>query len=239
MTTTRTIRAKSSGPAIIRTDLGAIALTVIAEPGRTVAELTITTVDDDGTSAEAVRAAGLSASGDVINAHMRMGGGSGSTVIQNGGMFQSVNIANGSVIVTGNGGSVTVNGRTVRGGGNIIVGGSPITVTARVPLGSGVDAKSVSGDIECTGRLSRVRAVSTSGDVDVGHAALVAARTVSGDIRIGELTEQAEVNTTSGDITVHGGPATRAKADSVSGDIRASGGVTVEGRSVSGRVRTR
>lgn len=238
MATTRTVHTETAGPAHIRTDLGTVALTVIAERARRYAELTIATADDEGTSADAVKAATLTASGTTLDARIAGGGGS-TTVIQTGRGFQSVNFG-GGVIITG-GGTVTVNGRVIDAGSGatVIAGGSPITVTARVPADSTVTARSVSGGIMAQGYLGEVRANSTSGDVDIESAATVRAQTVSGDITVNDLAGTATLSSVSGDVEVRGGPGTRASASTVSGDIRSSGGVVVDGSSVSGRVRNR
>lgn len=83
--TTRTVRTERPGPALIRTNLPSHNLTVIAEPGRTHAELTISTKDDTGPSADAVNNATLTATGLHLECRMQRGGvGGGGTVIQTG-----------------------------------------------------------------------------------------------------------------------------------------------------------
>ena len=73
---TRTVRAEHPGPAGIRTNLATLDLTVIAESGRTHAELTISTDDEDGPSAEAVNDATLTAHGTTLEARLtRRGAG--------------------------------------------------------------------------------------------------------------------------------------------------------------------
>jgi hypothetical protein len=243
--TTRTVRAEQPGPAHIRTNLAALDLTVIAEPGRSHAELTISTRDEDGPSAEAVTDATLTATGSTLEARLTQHGAGATTIVQTGRgrggvSFSSINIG-GGIIVAGSG-TIMVNGRVINAGGSgatVISGGSPITVTAHVPEGSSVSASSISGDVETRGRLSDVTANSTSGDVTIETATRVRARTVSGDITIDELTDTADLDSTSGDVTVHGGPTARAQARTVSGDVRGTGGLFLDGSSVSGRVRNR
>lgn len=244
MSTTRTVHTAQPGPAVINTNLDYVDVTVHAEPGRTVAELTIHTDDDTGPSADAVNHATLTVDGQVLEARMKGGaGGGGMTVIQTGrggrSSFSSVNVSSGSIVIGG--GTVMVNGRLVSGGqgATVIAGGNPITVVARVPVGSTVTATSVSGDVETVGELAEVDASSTSGDISVDAVRVVNARTVSGDVRVGDLGGTADLSSTSGDITVHGGPFARARARTVSGDVRGTGGLDVDGSSVSGRVRNR
>lgn len=243
MPTTRTVRADRPGPAHIRTSLAWLDATVIAEPGRSHAELTISTADDTGPSADAVNQIDLAASGATLEARLTQPGPAVTTIIRTSGgvsSFSSVNIAGG--IVVAGGGTVMVNGRLVTGDGDgatVITGSSPVTVTARVPQGSSVIAASVSGDIETRGQLAEVDAASTSGDVMIDEATLAQVRTVSGDIAVDHLTGTAHLTSTSGDVTVCGGPSTRARVRTVSGDVRGLGGVDLEGSSVSGRVRSR
>jgi hypothetical protein len=136
--TTRTVRADHAGPARIRTNLSTLDLTVIAEPGRTHAELTISTHDDTGPSADAVNNAVLTVNGTTIEARMTQRGAGATTIIQTGrgGGFSSINVG-GGIVVAGNG-TIVVNGHLVSGGGSgttVIAGGSPIIVTVRVPEG--------------------------------------------------------------------------------------------------------
>jgi hypothetical protein len=241
--TTRTVRAEHPGPARIRTNLATLDLTVIAEPGRTHAELTISTRDEDGPSAEAVNDATLTVHGTTLEARLTQRGAGATTIIQTGrggASFSSINIGGG--IVVAGGGSVMINGRVINAGGGgttIINGGSPITVTARVPEGGSVSASSISGDVETRGRLADVDASSTSGDVMIETTASARVQTVSGDVTIDHLTGTADLASTSGDVTVYGDSSARARARTVSGDVRGSGGLDLDGSSVSGRVRNR
>lgn len=242
MPTTRTLRADRTGPVTLVTDLPAQDLTVIAGPGPGPAELTIHTVDDTGPSADAVNAATLHASGDRLEVRVpKTAGGGVTTIVQSGGGHQSVigSVVGGSVIQVG--GGAWINGVRVDAGTHthVVAGGSPIVVTAQVPEGSHLDAQSISTGIVAAGALDRVDAHSVSGDIRVDTVNSLKARTVSGDIRIAKLVIGADLQTVSGDITVHGGSTARARAQSVSGDVRATGGVDVDARTVSGRVTNR
>ncbi len=114
---------------------------------------------------------------------------------------------------------------------------SPIIVTARVPEGSGLTARTVSGDVETRGHMASVQARSTSGDVTVDSADQVHAQTMSGDIDVEKLTATADLNSMSGDLSVRSGTGARVRASTMSGDIRVGAGVELDGQSMSGRVR--
>jgi hypothetical protein len=243
MSTTRTIQAAHSGPVTIRTNLPASNLTVSAGD-YDVAELTITTVDDEGPSVDAVNGAELRASGDVLECRLPRGGGS--TMVQSFGggsvvVGQNFGIVAGNVtgMVMNGGGGTYINGVRVSPGTHVMVGGSPIVVTARVPHGSSVRAESISGDVETFGALDAVNAASTSGDVIVDEAREVRANTTSGDISVARLTGTADLNSVSGNVGVVGDSTTRAYARTVSGNVRGAGGVDLDASTVSGRVRNR
>jgi DUF4097 and DUF4098 domain-containing protein YvlB len=121
----------------------------------------------------------------------------------------------------------------------VIEAGSPVTVTAYVPAGSSVTASSQSGDLETSGRLAQVAYAAQFGDAHLDEVHQVNVSTQSGDIEIANLTGTALLNSMSGDITVHGGPGASATARTMSGDVRATGGLSLDGSSMSGRVRNR
>jgi len=238
MATTRTIRTTSL-PVILDADLTANDLHVYTE-ARGDGEVTVSTLDDDGPSADAVRNATLEQRGNQLLVRLDHSGGMtviqtgrGGTVQTNSGSGVFIGGSNFSNVVVGNG-TVMVNGRLVSGG----VGSSPITVTARLPHGSSVRAKTQSGDIHLEGVYHEVDASSQSGDVEVDTAKAVQARTQSGDVEVRALTGSGALKSMSGDIEVRGPAGSSASARTMSGDVRGSGGIRVAGSSMSGRVRT-
>lgn len=224
MTTTRTIRAEQPGPAVLDVDTQSTTLDVTVDPNRSHAELTLRTHDDTGPSADAINDAAAWANGDQIVCKVRYSG-SGAVFIA-GSNYSSVVIGSGTVMV---------NGRVVTGGG----GASPIQMAARVPAGSSIRFRSQSGDLEASGALRAVKADTQSGDISVGTVGEMQASTQSGDVSVGELVGYAELKTMSGDVVVHGAPGSACRASTMSGDVRGSGGVRLEGSSMSGRVRNR
>lgn len=255
MATTRTVTADAAGAAFIDARTVALDVQVIIEPGRTHAELTLSTEDDEGPSAELVNKATLTASGNHLNVNTQRveesTGGGGMTVIQTGrGSIRMT--GSGGVFVSGGGrvnvsGAVgrnisIVNGRVVGGDiSGVVFGGSEVTVVARVPDRSAVTATTISGAITAQGQgeFAQVSANSTSGAVDVEKVTRANVQTVSGAIDIAELTSDAMLNSVSGAIGVHGAPSARASASTVSGSIRGTGGIDLHGNSISGSVRSR
>lgn len=243
MSTTRVVYAARPGPATIQTDLQALPVTVAAVKNLGRAELTITTADDSGPSADAVNSAALDSNGQHLTLRLKGSHGGGVSIVQTGrGGFSSVNFSGGGgVFISGDNYAIINNGKVIQNGSGatVITGGSPILVTARVPEGSTAICRSVSGDIETTGRLAEVRAQTTSGDVAVDTATTVNIHTVSGDVAVDQLTGTADLTSTSGDVRVHGPGTARAQASTVSGDVRGTGGLVLDASSVSGRVRNR
>jgi hypothetical protein len=254
VTTTRTVRAEQAGPVLAKSKTQSLDLTVIVEPGREYGEIVITTRDDEGSSADIVKAARLSASGNQISVEVDESAG-GVTVARTGrGGFSSISVGRNYGVVVGSvvGGMVmsggrmvvgdgvtVVNGRVVSGNATVIEPGSPVTVTAFVPAGSSISASSQSGDIETSGRLAQVAYAAQSGDANLDEVHNANVSTQSGDIEIATLTGTGLLNSMSGDITVHGGPGASATARTMSGDIRGTGGLSLDASSMSGRVRNR
>ncbi len=224
--TTRTIRTEDL-PVLLDADLASTDLSVHTAP-RPDGEVTVTTADTTGPSADAVNSATLEVRGNRLV--VRLGHAPGG--------MTGVTITGGSGIVVGNG-TTMINGRVVSGGGTFISGGSPVTVTAHLPHGSSVRAKSQSGDIRLDGVYHEIDASSQSGDVEIDTAKVVRARTQSGDIEVQALTGSGALDSMSGDIEVRGPAQASASARTMSGDVRSSGGIQVAGSSMSGRVRNR
>lgn len=245
MTTKRTLTARTPGPVYLDVSTGAFNV-VVFTGDREFGEVTVSTADDAGPSAEAVNAATLDADGARLTARFPKSAG-GVTIVGGGGHVQ---IGNGNVQVNSFGG-VTVSGsnygvistgRGVYVNGQLVTGGaavSPVQIVAQLPHGSSVRFESQSGDLRVSGRLRQATANSQSGDVDLDEVATVNADTMSGDISIGMLTGHADLHSMSGDISVHGSKPAHASARTMSGDVRGTGGLLLAGSSMSGRVRNR
>jgi hypothetical protein len=215
VSTTRSVRAEQTGPILATSKTRSLDLTVIVEPGREYGEIVITTEDDEGSSADIVKAARLHASGDQISIEVDESAG-GVTVVQTGhGGVSSISVGRNYGMVAGHvvGGMVMSGGRMVVGNGVTIVGGrvvsghaavieagSPVTVTAYLPAGSSVSARSQSGDVETSGRLAQVAYSAQSGEARLDEVHTATVNTQSGDIEIANLTGTALLNSMSGDI---------------------------------------
>ncbi|MBL7259047.1 DUF4097 family beta strand repeat-containing protein [Paractinoplanes lichenicola] len=112
-----------------------------------------------------------------------------------------------------------------------------LAITARVPIGSALNGKSASADIQAAGVWSDVKLDvasadvelaeatgnvsldSASGDLSVGRAGgLVKLDTASGDVRLNDVTGDAKVKSASGDVFV-GTAAGALRASTASGDV--------------------
>ncbi|MDQ0904149.1 hypothetical protein QFZ22_000134 [Streptomyces canus] len=269
---TRTLTAQQPGPILIDTQLlgaGGV-VTIRTDRTRKEAEITIRTNDETGDSADAVRDADLrwDARGALI-AHVQGKGGGisgGTTIISGGGtsVVQSFGTVHGSVtgmVIDGDmtmvGGNVYVNGRRItpgQGSTTIITGSSPIEITAVVPEGSSltartqsadvtadgtytaVSASTQSGTVRAPGQTERFTAGTQSGDINVENSPNIIAKTQSGDIRLGR-TDVVEASTMSGDVTIRDFGGT-AQLNSMSGDIRvhATAGGDITAKTMSGDV---
>ena len=117
-------------------------------------------------------------------------------------------------------GMTMVNGRIISGnmGGSSGMSMGRIIVRAILEPGSTVIAKTMSGDVVTKG------------------VHFVRAETMSGDIRAYDVTGDSRLKSMSGDIRVHGSPAARVTASTMSVDVSGSG-VELNASSMSGRVR--
>ncbi|MFJ3184404.1 DUF4097 family beta strand repeat-containing protein [Streptomyces sp. NPDC086796] len=248
--TTRKLAAETTGPVTIDASLlghgGTI--TVRAEADCERATLTITTADEHGASAEAVKEATLRQIGTRLQVSVQGSGGGSDTMIVTGGgtsVIQSFGTVTGSVTgmtITGNGnfvsgnvgGDVIINGVRVSGG-TVVRGGSPIEITAVVPEGSSVEGHTQSAGVETTGALLGVSVTTQSGGVRVlGHASRVDAKTQSGSVAV-EQAAQINAKTMSGSIRLGRTDVVTAKTMSGSIGISDFGG-TAELKTMSGSI---
>jgi hypothetical protein len=234
--------AAQQGPVTLDVTLPTGAVSVIIEDRQT-AEVTISTQDDAGPSADAVNNVAIDGGGGRLT--VRLPRPTGGTVIQTGGHGTTMINSDGGVFVAGsNYGSVVQSGRGVWvdggqiHGGALMVGSSPIVVEARLPLGSSLSANTTSADISAAGPLVAAHIRSVSGDVTLSDVERPYVQTTSGDIEIRALSGNADLAAVSGDIRVHAIRPCAVRANTVSGDVRVTGArVDLDAGSVSGRVR--
>lgn len=226
--------ATQPGPVTVDLALAAGIIRVHVD-NNTHAQITICTTDADGPSADAVNNTHIHEQNGRIIAHVPGTRGVG-VINSGGGIFVAGDSM--SVIQTGYGNAVYVNGVLVQGGGAVVVGGAPIVLDAYLPVGSSLIASTTSADVETSGALDRARVETVSGDIRIGAVASPGLRTTSGGIEIDALSGDADVQTVSGDIRINATVPCYVRASSVSGDVRTSGArIDLDARSVSGRIR--
>ncbi|MFG2002121.1 DUF4097 family beta strand repeat-containing protein [Spirillospora sp. NPDC048911] len=252
--TTRTLTANRPGPVALSIDLPIGDIKVITDPGRSLAEVTVTAVGDDPAINDAVRDAFLhtnESTGEmtvrvrppagvtIMGGTQTVRGNFGATVVQSFGDIRTgvevtgVEISGDGMVNLG--GRVVVNGVEITGRG-VIVG--HVEITAHVPEGTVLATVTRSASLECSGELAVVGFTSTSGGLSAGGVGTLRADTVSGDIAAVIVDGAAIVRSVSGDVHL-------ARADDVTATTT-SGDITVgdfagraEVSTVSGDVRVR
>jgi DUF4097 and DUF4098 domain-containing protein YvlB len=104
-----------------------------------------------------------------------------------------------------------------------------------------VKAETVNGSITMTGGSKEVNLQSVNGSVDVtSPATRVHAEAVNGEVTVKDASGEVNANTVNGKLTVIGGAFTRARLETVSGDVYFEGalakGATLDAETVSGAV---
>ncbi|MEU7254382.1 DUF4097 family beta strand repeat-containing protein [Streptomyces rimosus] len=255
--TERVFVSQSTGPIALGLDLPIGSVEVQVSDSVTIARVILRTADTSGPAAEAIASARSHQDGQSLAIevpdlfqNVMVQSGNGRTITQNFGTVY------GSVT-----GMTIINGRIVSGG-NTLTAVAPIEARIILPAGSLFALVSTSADATVHGALDQAEFRSTSGNLRADTVRQLRATTVSGDVRVQQLTEQitartvsgdiavgcysgrdADLDTTSGDVYVTATDAAcgPVRANTVSGDVRVSGGrsVRVSAHSVSGHVRTR
>lgn len=106
-------------------------------------------------------------------------------------------------------------------------GGADIDVSG---LTGGLDVNIVSGRIRVAGALRELNAEAMDGDIDVtGSAGWLRAKTAGGAITLRGRSDDAGLSSVSGTLRVSGGPFTRARFETVTGDVRFEAAVSRDG----------
>lgn len=262
--TTRKLAAETTGPVTVDASLlghgGVISVRAEADCKR--ATLVISTTDEDGPAADAVRDATLRQSATGLNATVHGKGGisSGSATVVTGGgggTVQSIVSNNtGSTIQIGGNfvvGDVWVNGVRITGRATVVQSSSPIEITAIVPPGSKVIGHTQSADIEAIGSFALVSGHTQSGDLRVDDAEKVTASTQSGNVTVNKaadisaktmaggvylnITDVVDAHTMAGSIDIRDFAGT-ARLKTMSGSIRvhATAGGDIDANTMSGSI---
>ncbi|MEO6571553.1 MAG: DUF4097 family beta strand repeat-containing protein [Ilumatobacteraceae bacterium] len=88
-----------------------------------------------------------------------------------------------------------------------------------VPVGTDVEVRSTTGDVDLGGILGEVRVRSASGSVRADTVAGFEAHTATGDLRLGTCADEADATTVSGDVAI-GTVGGRLQVSTASGDVR-------------------
>jgi hypothetical protein len=236
--------ADRAGPVTIDTELlrSAGKVTVRVDPTCKQASIVVSTPDAEGPSAEAVQRATMTQNRDGVMSAKVAGTSRGGTTISGNGMViqtggRGISFGGGNDIqISGFSGPITVNGVQINGPGSGIPTVSPIEVTAVVPPGSALIARTESADIQADG-LRVVDAQTQSGSVDVPAAWSVNASAQSGDVSVGWV-QDLDAKTQSGNVSVGWAQGqVSAKAQSGNVNVRQFAGQTAQVNSMSGNAR--
>ncbi|MER6609883.1 DUF4097 family beta strand repeat-containing protein [Streptomyces sp. NPDC000927] len=266
MSTSQTFTATADGA--IWTDVishvGTVNVTI--DPTIKHAVITVSTGDDDGPLADAVRGTTKRESRyqnldcvtvrvpEVEGNTMTMGNstfsfnGGNMVVGQNFGVVRGsvtgVTISNGDIVIGGR--KVVSNGRVVAEQGTVVSGGGMGTITVDVQLPSdqsSIRLETTSADLTVHGDLQVLDARSVSGNIEAKGVHTLQADTTSGDVEAERVDARVNVNSVSGDIEIGAYSGTEFRATSVSGDIDVNATPdafgSIDATTVSGNVTTR
>lgn len=241
MSTQQTFTAKHDGPVFADLTSHTGTVTVTVDPTLIHAQVTVSTPDDQGPAADAVRNTtfGEYTSGEhaiALDVPRTSGGSNGAvqSVVSIGGSCFEFNsgvvntgtitgavISNGDVWVGGQ--QVVAGGRVVAQAGTVVSGGTGrVTLDVRVPANSSVYLKTTSADLNVRGDLQRLSVKSVSGDIQATGVHTIAVTTTSGAVEIERIETHADIVTVSGRIEVGAYNGSQLHARTVSGDIRIS-----------------
>lgn len=242
--TTQTFTATAAGPiwADVISHIGTVNVTV--DPTLKNALITVSTPDEEGPVADAVRdtASREHTSNGVNVLEVRVpkvnGGG---TFIGGGGFSTTTMTVGGSTFTfTGNGGGVSMvggdiymggrkiveNGRVIAEQGTVVggAGGSgTVTVDVRLPDLSSVRLDTTSADLRVLrGDLQVLDVRSISGDVEAKGVHTLRGNLTSGDVEVERVEAKADVTTVSGDVEIGAYNGSDLRVNAVSGDIEVS-----------------
>lgn len=236
MATTRTVTATADGPTRLNIEITVGSVTVVAEPGRTRAEATISNRTNDPNADAMVDNGTVQANGTDITirtanppANVVSGGHFGQGNVYNTG--SGVMIVGSGVVIAGMvAGNVNFgNGVVVSGGGAVCGANALIEVTALVPEGSTLSVRTQGGDTITKGKLARVDAHANGGRIDIEHVDNVEAQANGGTVNLRHFTGHARIKANGGNVRAFG------VEDAVL-NATANGGNVVYGRNLDARV---
>ncbi|WP_331719687.1 DUF4097 family beta strand repeat-containing protein [Streptomyces virginiae] len=259
MTTSKTFTATAAGPlwTDVISHLGKVNITI--DPTLTNAVVTVSTGDDEGPLADAVRGATMEESThQALNSlTVRVPKVEGNTMTMGNSTFnfsgnsmvvgQNFGVISGSVTgMTISGGDITIGGRVVAPKGTVVSGGGMGTITVDVTLPSDMSSvrmETTSADLTVNGDLQVLDFHSLSGDVEARSVNTLRGNTTSGDFEVGRVEARVDISSISGDFEIGAYNGSEFRANTVSGDVHvtatpaAIGSIDVS--TVSGGITTR
>ncbi|MEU2454795.1 DUF4097 family beta strand repeat-containing protein [Streptomyces sp. NPDC012765] len=266
MTTSQTFTATAVGPlwTEVISHLGTVNVTI--DPTLTNAVVTVSTGDDEGPLADAVRGATMNESTrQALNClTIRVPKVKGNTMTMGSSTFnfsgnsmvvgQNFGVIRGSVTgmhISGNdisigGRKIVSGGRVVAPEGTVVSGGGMGTITVDVTLPSemsSVQLETTSADLTVDGDLQVLDVHSLSGDVEAQGVHTLRFNTTSGDAEVDRIDARLDVNTISGDIEIGAYNGSEFRFTTISGDahVTATPAATgsIDANTISGDITTR
>ncbi|MGY0060256.1 DUF4097 family beta strand repeat-containing protein [Streptomyces sp. LZ34] len=214
--TERTFQMTTPGPVVLGLNLpmGSIDAQVI--DSLTTASVVLSTQDSTGSAADAVNRAHACQNGQTLAVEVpELPGPVMTQTVRGNRIVQHVGVVTGSVT-----GLTIINGRVIHGGGfQDMQQVSEIRARVLLPSHSSLAVVSGSADAVVHGFLDRMEFRSVSGDLHVNGARELRTQTTSGDLDIVRVTERLTVSTVSGDVAVDHYSGNGAELNSTSGDI--------------------
>ncbi|MFK0047758.1 DUF4097 family beta strand repeat-containing protein [Streptomyces sp. NPDC090741] len=266
MTTSQTFTATATGA--LWTDVishfGTVNVTI--DPTLKNAVVTVSTGDDEGPLADAVRGTTMKESThkalncltirvpEVAGNTMTMGSstfnfsGNSRVVAQNFGVITGsvtgMHISGNDISIGGR--KIVSGGRVVAPEGTVVSGGGMGTITVDVTLPSdqsSIRMETTTADLTVDGDLQVLDFHSLSGDVEARGVHTLRGNTTSGDFEVDRVDARLDVNTVSGDIEIGAYNGSEFRFNSISGDVHVTATPIATGlidaNTVSGDVTTR
>ncbi|MEU1302479.1 DUF4097 family beta strand repeat-containing protein [Streptomyces shenzhenensis] len=245
--TERIIPVDVVGPIALDLAMSTGSIRVVVDPALKQARMMLTTEATSGPSADAIRDAAVSLTGQNLRVRVPDVAG-GSTTIRVGGNTMTfsggsgVQIVGGNVHITGHGGGkVFVNGREVTATSPAGDAVTPITATIHLPAKSVAAISTNSANTVVTGTLARLEYDGTSGTLTAQRVGDLEATVTSGSVIVGEVSGPLDISLTSGSVNVGAYSGHCARLNVTSGSIRMAATSQASGRlsvnATSGSVR--
>ncbi|MFD9880566.1 hypothetical protein ACFWZT_03745 [Streptomyces alboflavus] len=235
----RTIPVDAFGPIALDLTMHTGTIHLAVDPALKQARVELTTDADAGPSADAVRDADVSLTGQNLTVRVpdTASGTAGSTTVSFNGSTMTfsggsgVRISGGNVHISGHGGGkVFVNGREVTADGPAGHALTPVTLTAYLPAGSVALVSTHSAMTVVTGELARLDFDATSASLTAERIGDLDATITSGKVLVSDVTGSLAANVTSGYLAVGAYSGHDARLNLTSGQARMAATSKASGR---------